>query len=502
MLTKTDEAVTYDGLEVIGPQPGKQTEFGATVADIAIYGGSAGSGKSYGLILEPTRHIHNPRFGAVIFRRKLTEIEKEGGLWDEAMLLYPGMGARVRGGSDLDFRFPGGAVVAFGHLQYDETVLDWHSAQIALMCFDELTTFTKKQFFYMLSRNRSVSGVKPYVRATCNPDADSWVADFISWWWDEETGYPISRAWWKKLPRKWRGVERSGVLRWMIKIDEDINWFDSEAEAMEWAAANNLPDDLLPKSVTFIAAKLDDNPALLKKDPGYKGNLYMLGRVDRERLLEGNWKIRASGGKMFKRNDFKIAEDYPRGDIMKDVRFWDFAGTEVKRSRSRANMAKMLETDPDWTVGTRGIITKDLKIYIIHSIRQRGTPGAIEELFKQITAEDGRNVAQWIEEEPGASGKFMVDHLKKLVIGYTVKAERPTGSKVTRAEAYQAYSESGNVFLVRGPWNSWYLDAHDAFPDPNVHDDPVDSGSGLFKKLTDKPPSTAEAMAGRRKKRR
>lgn len=41
----------------------------------------------------------------------------------------------------------------------------------------------------MLSRNRSICGVKPYVRATCNPDVDSWVADFISWWIDQETGY-------------------------------------------------------------------------------------------------------------------------------------------------------------------------------------------------------------------------------------------------------------------------------------------------------------------------
>lgn len=92
--------------------------------------------------------------------------------------------------------------------------------------------------------------------------------------------------------------------------------------------------------------------------------------------------------------------------------------------------------------------------------------------------------------------------LKKLVLGYTVKAERPTGSKMTRAEPYQAYSESGNIKLVRGAWNQWWLDAHDGFPDPDVHDDPVDSGSGLFKKLTDKAPSTTEVMARVKRKRR
>ena len=43
----------------------------------------------------------------------------------------------------------------------------------------------------MLSRNRSMCGVRPYVRASCNPDADSWVASFLSWWIDQDTGYAI-----------------------------------------------------------------------------------------------------------------------------------------------------------------------------------------------------------------------------------------------------------------------------------------------------------------------
>ena len=141
-------------------------------------------------------------------------------------------------------------------------------------------------------------------------------------------------------------------------------------------------------------------------------------------------------------------------------------------------------------------------IYIINAVRDRGRPATVENLFKNTTLADGKKVTQWIEEEPGASGKFMTLTLKKLELGYTVKAERPTGSKITRAEPYQSYSDTGNIKLVRAPWNRWFLDAHDAFPDPDVHDDPVDAGSGLFKKLTDKPPSTTELMAKVKRKRR
>ena len=81
--------------------------------------------------------------------------------------------------------------VTFAHIERDEDVHKWQGAQICEIGFDELTHFSEKTFFYMLSRNRSTCGVTPFVRATCNPDADSWVAKFIEWWIDKDTGYPI-----------------------------------------------------------------------------------------------------------------------------------------------------------------------------------------------------------------------------------------------------------------------------------------------------------------------
>ena len=109
----------------------------------------------------------------------------------------------------------------------------------------------------MLSRNRTDSGIKPYVRATCNPDADSWVADFISWWIDQETGYPIP--------------ERSGVIRWMVRINEAVTWFDSREEAVQGAIENGVKQkqaETMPKSVTFISSTLHDNKILMKNDQG------------------------------------------------------------------------------------------------------------------------------------------------------------------------------------------------------------------------------------------
>jgi len=72
---------------IIGPQPGPQELFLSTPADICIYGGAAGGGKSFGLLLEALRHIDNPQYGAVIFRRTYPEIMNKGGLWDESGMI-------------------------------------------------------------------------------------------------------------------------------------------------------------------------------------------------------------------------------------------------------------------------------------------------------------------------------------------------------------------------------------------------------------------------------
>src|SRR3954466_6097351 len=91
--------------ERIGPQSGPQEAFLATPADIAIYGGAAGGGKSFALLLEPLRHVGNKSFGGVIFRRTSPQITNEGALWDEAGELYPLVGGAARVGG-LEYRFP------------------------------------------------------------------------------------------------------------------------------------------------------------------------------------------------------------------------------------------------------------------------------------------------------------------------------------------------------------------------------------------------------------
>jgi len=327
---------------VIKPQPGPQTQALQSPADIVIYGGSAGGGKTFSILMEPLRHIHVKGFQAVLLRRTSKQITKSGGPWDESMNLYPLAGGRPRS-TTLEWEFPAGSTISMGHIEYDKDLESWLGAQVALIMFDQLETFTERMFFYMLSRNRSACGVRPYIRATCNPDARSWLARFVAWWVNQETGYPIP--------------ERSGIIRWMIRISRDLFWFDDRAEAVQFAISRDIkPEDAqgMPKSVTFIPATLDDNKILMEKDPGYKANLLALPPYDQTRLLGGNWKERAEGGEFpFHWFDDVWFERWPLNPIVKTMALDPSKGKSDKTGDYQALVKLSIDRDDTLYVQAR-----------------------------------------------------------------------------------------------------------------------------------------------------
>lgn len=445
-----DAAEKIDTLE-IGPQPGPQTEFLSTPADLAVYGGAAGGGKSYGLLLEPLRHFHNPLFGGVIFRRNSVQVRNKGGLWDESKKLYGALGAHPRE-AFLEWIFPSGGGVKFAHLENENTVLDWQGSQIPYIGFDELTHFSENQFFYMLSRNRSTSGIPGYMRATCNPDVDSWVRKLIDWYIDEKTGYPI--------------YERSGVLRWFIRLDDTIVWANSRQELLD-----RYGSEQLPKSFTFIPSNIHDNKILMEKDPSYLSNLKALNRVDRLRLEGGNWNVRATAGSMFQREWFPIVNAIPAGYISA-IRFWDRAATKPSNENK----------DPDWTRGLKLLRYPDGTFLVADLKSLRDTPGQVERLVKNTASHDTTFVKIMSQQDPGSAGVKEAEHFIRMLAGYNVSVMTTNKDKVTRAKPVSAQAEAGNIRVLRAPWNEDFFRELENFPE-STHDDIVDVLSGAFNEL-------------------
>lgn len=449
---------------ILAPQKGTQEKFLATSADVCIYGGAAGGGKTFGLLLEPLRHMKNKDFNAVIFRKNYTQVTSPGGLWDSSRKIY----SLVKGSyplktPKLHWTFSSGATVNFAQLESDDSCESWQGSQITMIGFDELTHFTEHQFFYMLSRNRTDSGVIPYVRATCNPDADSWVATFIEWWIDQQTGYPLK--------------ERSGKIRWMIRLNEVIHWVDSREEAVQLAVENDIARqeaETMPKSVTFIASTLQDNKILMKIDPGYLANLKALPLIERERLLYGNWKIKAAAGLFFKRTQVgEMLEELPK-DVILWCRGWDLAATSEDE-----------DGDPAYTAGVLIGKRRNGRYVVADVINKRLAASDVRKIVKMTTQADRAKYGRVIErlpQDPGQAGKEQAQSYTKMLSGFLVKVLPESGSKESRAEPFAAQWQAGNVDVLIAEWNEMYFNQLESFPESKFKD-MVDGSSSAFNEI-------------------
>lgn len=440
----------------IKAQPGPQEQFLASPADVVFFGGAAGGGKTYALLIEPLRHITSVKgFGCVIFRRESPQITAEGGPWDTAGEMYRPLGARVRQSPILDWRFPPyGNSIRFSHMQHETDRFSWDGSQIPLIEFDQLESFARKQVFYMFSRSRSACGVRPYIRGSYNPvPADDpvggWIHEFVAWYLDDNGEYP--------------DPAKAGVIRWFVNLNDTLHWYDSRETAV--SAHPNIP----PLSFSFIPSSVYDNKILLARDPDYLAKLHGLGYVEQERLLRANHKIREAAGKVYNRGWYEIIDALP-ADVVKVVRFWDLAATARAAKTGAA------------TAGVKMAITRSKQYIVMDCREEHFGPSQTDSLLINTATQDGKETAVRWEEEGGASGKRDSRYIARLLSGFDARGVRPTGDKLTRGRAFAAQSYAGNVKLLRGPWNDTWLNHMHAIPDGarwDIHDGTVGSFNEL-----------------------
>jgi len=395
--------------------------------------------------------VHLDGYKAIVFRRTYPELESS--IIDAARQLIPtikGFEKAKENTSKHEWTF-GKSRLLFRHMEDDSAALTHRSAEYQFIGFDELTTFTEKQYRTLLSRLRTSRGHRLRIRAASNPGGPGheWVKRRWAPWLDEDYQGTGGRA-------------VSGEVRYYLthpETGEDI-WVPRGTPGAQ--------------SRCFISAKLEDNPHL---DAGYKARLNSQDPLTRKQLSEGDWSAKPSPKTFFNREWAPIVDTLPKD--LRCARGWDRAATEEGTGR-----------DPDYTAGVKlGHSETTQLFYVLDVVRLRAAPGGVQRKLYETTRADGQECEQVIPCDPGSAGVFESQQWLTLLMGYVVNVGRETGDKVTRAKVWSAQfapapgSPHGRFRILKGAWNGEYLSELEDFPTPKVHDDQVDATSTAFRVL-------------------
>lgn len=290
--------------KIVIPQRGGQEHFLSSNADIIIYGGKRGAGKSWCLITDALYDCDNKYFAGVLFRNEINDLEL---LERNSEDIYSQFGIYNKSKNDMTWNFNKGGSLRLNYYAgtYQSFVKRFQGQELPYIGIDEITQMEYDKFKYIMTDNRNSHFIPNRIYGTCNPDPESWVAKFIDWWIGED-GYPIH--------------ERSGVMRYCFmgggedKSVDAVIWGNTRDEVYEqkkdfidqlflpykYLGLNMTPQEMFVKSVCFIEGNLEDNIKLLRSDPSYVANLAQQSSEQIERDLKGNWKFKMAGEDLIK----------------------------------------------------------------------------------------------------------------------------------------------------------------------------------------------------------
>ena len=443
--------------QMYGPASDKQRMFLTSDADVIVYGGGAGCGKSHCALLKALEGVTDPHYRAVFIRQTRTQLTQSGGLFDVARSLYNPFKPRVLSQS-LRCVFPSGAVIQFSQLDREEDRYNFDGGQYTLVVFDEAQHQQESSVLYLMSRLRSESKLRSQLVMTCNPKYDSFLRQWVEPYLDPETG----------IPRR----ELDGKVRYFTNMDGSLIWGDSKEEIL--SKYPSLNEDLL-LSFTFISANIYDNPIGMQKNPQYLSFLQGLKKVERMRLLDGSWYAKEEAAGYFKREWVEMLTMPPLVSVKK-VRAWDLAGSIPSEAYP----------NPDWTAGVK--MSKDkFGSYIIEDlVRFRDRPHGVLQTIIETAIKDGSDTEIVIPADPNAAGKAYAQSIIRELAerGFYARMYTTNTSKITRFAPFASVAEAGMVKVVMGEWNDTYFDELEIFDGSRKNkDDAADATSDAFKYL-------------------
>jgi predicted phage terminase large subunit-like protein len=375
-----------------------------------LYGGAAGGGKTEALLMWLAEGVHNPRYAAVIFRRTRPQLARADGLIAKSRTLYQTLQGEFHE-STLCWRFPSGATIELGYLEYDKDVANYQGAAYTRIAFDELTQFTEYQYTYLFSRlGRTDVGIKPGMRAASNPGG-------LGHWW---------------VKNRFVTQEAIEAVR-ALPADEP-----TPPGTIFWANSKR----------AFVPARIVDNPTLNRRE--YLQRLAEnLDPLTRARLKDGDWSVTAEGrireswfrryllrGEMY---NFHVEGKWQTIDRRSCQCFTVVDCAATSEEKARQDRGK----PPSYSAIGTFHTTSDGKIVLADM--RRGL-WDFPELVHQVMQVKIDQRPEWIGIEEEKTGLALIQFLRPQ--GYNVKALSPEGKdKLTRATAFLVRMEAGGFWL-------------------------------------------------------
>lgn len=283
VLTEAERAALRDLIArqpVWRPLRGPQSQAYEAAADITGYGGAAGGGKTdliAGLALTAHQRV-------LIVRREKAQTEGIVQRLTELVGSTDGFN-----GQKSIWRLPVGseALVEFAGLDNPGDERRWQGRPHDLKAFDEATEMREHQVRFVMGWNRTNDPrQRTRVLMTFNPPTTAegrWIVRFFAPWLDPNHPNPA-------VP---------GELRWFTTIGEDQDYEVPDGRPFVIRADGSFqyafdPDDyapeqiIVPKSRTFIPARVTDNPYYMKS--GYMAQLQSLPEPLRSQMLYGDFR--------------------------------------------------------------------------------------------------------------------------------------------------------------------------------------------------------------------
>lgn len=411
----------------------KQTAFLLLNDREVFYGGAAGGAKTSGILAAALQYVDVPGYHALLLRRNYKQLSTPGQWIPLSKEWLDRTPAHWKEGAK-QWTFPSGATLTFGFVGPGADDVEKYSGpNFSFIGIDELTAWREADYRFLFSRLRRKAG--------------------------------------SRVPTRMRSASNPG------------------GRGHEWVKSRFVDPLTRRRSAVFLPALLSDNPYIDQED--YIASLQELHPTLWRRLLYGDWSI-SDPGEMFQPRVWLDPEtDYldepPTVGVQARVRYWDLAASDVTAANP----------DPDWTAGVRMSRIADDKgkaLYVCeHVLRLRRTAGHVEQRVASTAHDDPPGTKFWMEQEPGASGKSLVDHYRRNVMPSTlpIHGNPARTSKGERARPWAGAMENGRCRMVRGPWNEILFDELEAFSEvaalSGAHDDQVDAGSGAFDKIRRKP---------------